>query len=497
MPKVVQKKGYLEVQNSGFENFTSFLGNAVASFLQQKDKQKIDQAKAQDTIEDVLERRRKFMEMDPEKQDMMKQTSPELVTALFDDTRLFKLQKQKVPKGYKPHVPQTRGYTSSEKADKDLKLAQTSKAEAEATAAQSNAVVTQKVNEGRLEAFRNPKGAIDEFYARYGKNPSSDELQAYLTTDEEGKKNLRSKIVGTLEYKTAGRDKEITTLMSQYQPQTQQEIDQLKQAADYVWGLSDKMPVKLPPSLEKQRTQLEQRRVAVTEANLGISRQQLAMDMGKAHLEIVQQLQTDGVDPSSANTVADSLLKTGKPPKDISIPASKLKAATLLAQENGAKLDALRIQDAQFNNPAVQTILATMRAKLSQGSIADQAPDLTAEFKRLYTAAGLPFDEQKANPAWYQKVWNYITSPAGSTVLNKQPPGAVPAAQTPTTSPLPTGDLSPEIRTAIAQKINEWGVSMAGMDENQMRVVTDRRERLRKAIETKDENAVRAILLER
>jgi hypothetical protein len=515
MPKVVQKDGYKEVQNTGMENFASMLGAFVPALLQGMEKKRGTEEKNQNTIEDIFERRRKFEALDPEFQDKMKETSMHLVEQLYDDTRIMQMQKKKVPKGYKPYVPPTRKRTQSEEAELGKKLAESRLKKAEATSAESKGALESRLNEERLSALSDPKDALDEFFAKTGKLPSStDELNAFLMTEPEARGNYRQKLVGTVEYKTAARDKEVQELMKQYQPQTQKDIDNLKAAADYIHGLADSMPAALPMSMEKERNVLERRRVSVSEANLGISRQDLAMRRGESHLKLVQSFVDNGMDPATANSTAQAALTTGRLPEGVTLPKDKKAELQLKLDEAKLSLDQAKILDAAVMTPQVQMLLQTMSARLRHGSIAGEAPDITPELKKLYAAAKLPFDEGPKSQHWLKGMLEFVRAPfalqaqARGGVKPTAAPGDVSGlrgsetAQGTATGPkavtTAAKELSPEVASAVTQAVGMMEQAMQqATDDSVSRTVRDKMTRLLDAVKSGDEARIRSVLMEK
>lgn len=492
MPKVEQKEGYLQVSPTGMEKLFEFVGGLVPSVIQGVEKKRKSTIENQNVMEDILERRRKFLALDPDLQEQMKTSQPELVQGLFDDSRLAKLSGKKLHPGYQPRVPPTRKRTPTEQAEFDKKEADAKAAKYGAETAESTSKVTKTVNDYRLEQFKNPTSAVADFFAKTGKNPSNiEELGAWLATDDEAKSSFRKNIVGSVEYKTAERDKEVQTLIREYQPRTQKEIDQIKAAADYIHGLSTSLPAALPPSLEAKKHELEKRRVAVSEATLGVSREQLALARGKAHVDLVQALQADGVDPKQANQIATVALEKGSLPDEVTLPKGKKEALQIQVEEAKLLVEKAKLEEAAIMNPQVQILLQTMRAKLSYGSITDSTPDIAKELEHLYKVAKLDFTPVKANPGRWAR---FVQMLKGGVTTKPVGTGA-------TAKPTPLPDmgkgLTPELLTTASQTIDNWNALLRTQTDDAMQVrVTEKLKRLEAALRSQNEAEIRKILME-
>lgn len=510
MPKVTKQHGAYVIESTGAENFASFLGQAVSSFLQQKMNQQDRALKLQDSVEDVLSRRQKFLDLDPEKQDQFKRDDPAGVTALFDDTLLARAKGKKLPKGYQPYVPPTRKRTSTEQASLDESLAKSRKAKIDADAAESKQKLESKLQDEQLASLSNPTSLVEKFYGRTGKLPSTDELKAFAMTDDETRANYRQNMVGTIEHKTAQRDETLKKMMEQYQPQTKAEIDQLRQAADYVSLLRDDLPAKLPPSLEKERANLERRRVAATEAQVGISRQDIALRRATKHIELVQGLVNDGVDAQTANRViGQTLANGGQLPDDFKLPANRMEGLKTRLAESQLELDALKIKEAAINNPKVKATLDIIQTKLAQGRIEDVAPNLDKELKVLYDAAGLPFEKRKTDGTVGAQILRLLayypdgqTNTPSAANQNLTAPGATQnmkgSIATADSVTAQSKKLSPELEAAVRPVITALGEAMkAAGDEVSARQIQDKLTKLKEALLTGDESKIRAVLLEK
>lgn len=515
MPKVEKKNGVYVVSNTALENLSTMLGSMIPMMMQIQDAKEKKKQKLQDIVEDLEKRRLDFEKMDPEQQDLLKQTDPAGVAALYDDSRIMQLGGKKVPKGYQPVVPPTRGRTQTETATLEQKLAESRKAKADADAAESSAALGKKITDERLRALSDPKDAIDRFFGKTGKVPSStDELNAFLMSDDEAKSNYRQKIVGTVEYKQAKADEELKNLMREYQPQTEKEMGQLRAAAEYIAGKTTSMPASLPPSMEKKRQALEERRIRNSEAELGVSRDRLALDRSRTYLGLVQDLVNNGMDPKTANTATQGALASGQWDPNLPIPKDKKKDLDMRLEEAQIQHIGSQVKEAQIMNPQVRVMLDALRLKVQETpSNKPMAPqELQGELNKIFSAAGIQVPPTVTQPSNWQKFKQAIgweQAPAASATVGTSPTsragresaygGADFATPDETAASAKKANLTPEVQTQVSNWITQMRTLAQSpeLPPQAATAISDRFNRLQAALEAKDEAAIRAILAEK
>jgi hypothetical protein len=500
MPQIKKRSyGIVEVQKTGMENFLDALSSGLQTYVGLKDRKKQEQEKIQNMIEDLEKRRIDFLKLDPELQEQLKKEAPGTIADLFDNDRILRMQGKKPQGGpLKPlqaRLPPTRERTTTESADLNKRLAESRKAIAESAVTESAAPLAISRNESFLNDLKNPENAAGQYAAKYGKPPSMDELQAFMATDPAIRTQINQKTQGTIEFKTNQRDQEFSRMVQQYQPKNQKEMDQLKQAASYMYGLADQMPAALPQSAEQQRLRMEQQRLNISESELGLSRARLAKDIGESKLKTVQLLVDNGMPVGDATKTATQVLESGLLPTGMQVPADKKKAVELQIAELQAKKLAAEVLEQSIINPKVKVQLDLMRMKVSDAPAGQYGLE-DADIKKLLDLAGIPSTAGKRKAGWMKEAWDQMLSKlsGGSAPAS----GGTAAAPAPAAKPVSSGKpLTPETEKLVVDMTDNWeSILRTSGDDRMVKKVRDKLTRLRVAIAAGDENAIRQIILE-
>jgi hypothetical protein len=517
VPNIRKDQGAFIIEPTKMENFGSFMEAFANTFMKEQERKRLEATQNQNTIEDIQRRRQAFEDMDPKKQQEMIQSDPKNVLALYDDSRILRMQGKKVPKDYTPQLPTVRNRTDLEEAFASQKVSEAAKAGSEARSSEAAANTAELNQQMRLDALKNPSGYADQFFAKYNKNPTPQELEAFIMSDKDVVTSMKQNLVGSVENKTKQSEDELQRMITQYQPKNQKEVDQLKAAANYMYGLSTSMPAGLPLSAERERNQMESRRIGIAEEQLGLSRVESARAQAKAHLDLAQALIDAGVPAGEANKTAAASLQAGALPENLNITASKKEDTDQKLQAARLDVEKAKLQEAAINKPEIGVLFQGLRARLSAGAISGTAPNIEPELQKIYALAGLKYETSAVKQSGWKSLGDagtwLLSKIPGSGVSPAAPGGTAPPASVATPTPslkdsktgapkLPPPDpemlkkLSPDVLQAISATQAAWTqLEQQTQDEGVLRHISEQRAKLSAAMRAGDEAAVRAALM--
>lgn len=483
----------------GIAKGLSSLGPVLLALAQHK-KQKEEQL--QKIVEEQAKRRLDFEKLDPEMQDLLKHVDPQGVGALYDQTQIAKLAHKKLPANYQPVIPPTRTDTTAEKTDKQLKLAQAAKAETEANAANSNFAVTDLANKNMLDLMKNPGTAAGQYASVTGKLPTTtDELKAFLTTQQQGQNLVAQGVVGSPEWRQNEANTMRKMFVDKYQPSTPKDYQAVLGMADYAARVTDSPPAYVPKSVEADRNAIDQQRIRLGEQELGVSRARIAMEMGNAKLSMAQKLVDNGVDPAKAAQYADTAVESGILPKDVQLPKDQVKALDEQLKGLQVRNEQLKLTNAAIENPQVKLKLDILREKIANrgaGKTYDPA-EMQKDINDIYKTAGMPVPKSIPQKSFM----DWIAHPFGGPSTSATPPAAhaaTPQASSSTTTPPSSSSSTTPISSSVLQQASDqadaWATELQQTkDPQRVQQIKNQRDVMKKAIQSNDEGTLRDLFI--
>ena len=363
MPKLVQKQGYKQIQNTGLENFADLL-SGVTQALQQMVLQKAEAKKAGvKAASAVQEEQTKFIAglqdlkiQDPEAYNAVIETpqirefmDPQRVVEAqqstetpFDTFSRKRKEKKAAAMGpmptadaYAPKPPPIDFLPKAPMTEyaRTLKAAKLGEAQASIkTSALTGLLASERFKkltpDEQLSAFQNEMNRIE---GMTGAPPTGEQMSAALQRERPDlmQKSLLMKTEGSDEWRMEQSRQMMVELGKTYPLQVKTDFDRVKQLADYYAGLVKDPPQDLPKSWAGLQFDLEKQGQSLRDKVYKLDVTRLNMDRGERLSKITDDLVTNSggkIDPKVAVDMADQLLKTGKWPAGF-VPSPDLRAS--------------------------------------------------------------------------------------------------------------------------------------------------------------------------
>jgi hypothetical protein len=456
MAKLVNKGFYYELQEDNHQLFASILNGlagGLTNVLQMRQQKKLQDAKLQETR---LDMQAKINALDPDIQENLLQSSPELRRFLIDPQQL-KLdpeQKKALDQGLiTPMMPKIRGRTPLEQATLLERQEGARKETGLANKAEQEALLQTDVTAQRRGLMKSDN-PYEQILGLTGEVMTSDKLEAMMTGINDPKAaftKYMSNVPGTLQFKTQAAQKAEAQLLSDINPQTPEEMQAVKDAAQYVAGLGP-MPKKMPKTMQRKGQELDAWRIRVQEQGNQISNARLNMETnGKIHAlgdQLSLRLRGTGRE-GSAFSIAEGMVRFGKFPSDL--PPDVMAIADQEHKLLNINMDKLKYEQQLQQSPKLQMLLdlAGKSATAGDDKGAQQYVKMAEQERRKI------YGEDKPDPNERKRFWNTVLS-AGTALAG--PAGAALAPMLANTSVEQkaamlkwAGSTADEIKEALAQ----------------------------------------------
>jgi hypothetical protein len=212
-----------------------------------------------------------------------------------------------------------------------------------------------KMNKGDLSS----DDVVKQLAARFGKLPTGEELavQGGQITGA----TTAAATPGTLAYKQTEARKIFDAQVDKSAITDPSDLARLQNYSQYLVGLTDQVPEKLPERLSQTQLKMEQKAQELREKMFSFDKVKYETDKRQMTLQAGNAMVNSGVDPAIAFKFADEYLRTGKLPEGIVLAPDKeqqlkLQVADLQVQKLQAEIEKLRADD-----PQVDLILKTLQ----------------------------------------------------------------------------------------------------------------------------------------
>jgi hypothetical protein len=328
-----------------------------------------------------------------------------------------------------------------------------------------------KVTKGELTS----EDLVTRLAARYGKLPTGEEL-AVVGGDITGKTTAAA-TPGTLAYKQTEARKIFDAQVDKSKITDPSDLARLQNYSQYLVGLTDVVPEKLPERLSQTQLKMEEKAQELREKMFNFDKVKYVADTRNMTMQAGNALVNSGVDPQLAFKFADEYLKTGKLPEGLVLAPDKeqqlkLDVAGLQAQKLQLEIEKLRADD-----PQVDLILKTLQQyptsrTAMEGHTKYDSPAFQA-LKAKLAARGVTLPNT-IPPTLFDKFLGAATfgmyTPQSSEVgeVKFTQPGAVPEGA-PTGAPAPgagaaTPIWTPEIDSAFTKSVQDAAALMPQLD---------------------------------
>jgi hypothetical protein len=418
VPKLVNKGFYYELQedNNGalFASILNGLAGGLTNILQMKQQKKLQDAKLQETR---LDMQAKINALDPDIQENLLQNSPELRRFLIDPQQL-KLdpeQKKALDQGLiTPMMPKIRKRTPLETATLFERQEGARKETALANKAEQEALLQADVT-GSRRALMTSDNPYEQILGLTGEVLTSDKLEALMTGINDPSAaftKYMSNVPGTMQFKIQAAQKAEAQLLSEINPQNPEEMQAVKDAANYVAGLGP-MPKKMPKNMQRKGQELDAWRIRVQEQGNQISQTRLNMETnGRIHAlgdQLSVRLKGTGRE-GSAFAIAEGMIRGGKFPTDL--PPDIAALADREHKLLNINMDKLKYEQQLQQSPKLQMLLdlAGKSATAGDDKGAQQYIKMAEEERKKI------YGEDKPDPNERKRFWNTVMTVGAAMV---------------------------------------------------------------------------------
>jgi hypothetical protein len=417
MPKLVNKGYYYELQEDSsaiWANVLNGMARTLQGTVQAIQDKRVREQKEQEARLDL---QAKINSLDPDIQRSLLEGSPEMRRFLIDPKLLKQDQEQRkaLERGdIVPMMPKIRKRTPLEQATLFERQESGRRETALANKAEQEALLQTDVTGSRRNLMQS-ENPYEQILGLTGEVLTTDKLEALMTgvNDPEGRapfNKYMSGVPGTAQFKEQMRQKTEAQLLSEINPQNPEEMQGVRDIANYVAGLGA-MPRKMPKNMQRRAQDLDAWRIRVQEQGNQISQTRLNMETNaKIHAlgdSLSIRLKGTGRE-SSAFAIAEGMIRGGKFPSDL--PPDIMALAEQESKLVNINMDKLKYEHELQKAPKLQMLLE-MAAKSATAGDDKGAQNYIKmaeeERKKLY-------GEDKPDPNERKRFWNtVITTAAG------------------------------------------------------------------------------------